>query len=371
MVTAKKYYVNGRFLTAPQSGVQRTARELVRAIDQELTSDAITADWTLVTPAGALEAATDRVNLKSIKTLSIGGGRGAVWEQTVLPRVTKDGVLINLANSAPLTHKRNVVMFHDAQVHSAPASYSAGFRTWYRFMQPAVARRAVAVLTVSDFSAQQLRTFRVVRQANIAVIPNGVSDDWSDDRTDATAPVPAMMAPGAPAPNSYFIAFTSDAPHKNIALLLETFASPALADMTLFLVGDRLPEGRTPPPNVKVLGRVGDRDLKFLYQCATALLFPSRTEGFGLPPLEAMACGCPVIAARAGAVPEVCGDAAILLDPDDVDAWRTRARSLADNESERTRLAALGRDRAKMFSWRRSARKLLNLLESQASVSAG
>jgi glycosyltransferase involved in cell wall biosynthesis len=117
------------------------------------------------------------------------------------------------------------------------------------------------------------------------------------------------------------------------------------------------------PEDVRALGRVSDPELRALYEGALCLLFPSSYEGFGLPPLEAMWCGCPVIAGPAGAVPEVCGDAALYFDPDGPRSLADAVAKLADDAALRTGLAALGRARAAEFSWEMAARRLLGFAQ--------
>ena len=111
--------------------------------------------------------------------------------------------------------------------------------------------------------------------------------------------------------------------------------------------------------DIRALGRVSDGELRALYDGALCLLFPSRYEGFGLPPLEAMWCGCPVLAGPAGAVPEVCGDAALYFDGDQPGSLAALIGRLADDPALRARLATGGRARAAAFSWEMAARRLL------------
>ena len=118
---------------------------------------------------------------------------------------------------------------------------------------------------------------------------------------------------------------------------------------------------------VRYVGPTDDHELAELYRRALATLVPSRNEGFGLPALEAMACGCPVLAARAGALPEVCGGVALLLDPDDAPAWLGALQTLRGNPAQRSALAAAGLAHARGFTWERSARALLGLYREAAS----
>ena len=116
------------------------------------------------------------------------------------------------------------------------------------------------------------------------------------------------------------------------------------------------------PPNVRHLGRVNDDDLAYLYRQALCLVFPSKTEGFGLPVLEAMALGCPVISSDAASLPEVCGEAALYASPDDAAAWLAAIGRLAAEPMLRENLAGAGPKRSKAFSWRQGAEKYLELM---------
>jgi glycosyltransferase involved in cell wall biosynthesis len=121
------------------------------------------------------------------------------------------------------------------------------------------------------------------------------------------------------------------------------------------------------PPNVKHLGRVDDNDLAFLYQNALCLAFPSRAEGFGLPAVEAMALGCPVVSSKAASLPEVCGDAALYAPPNSPSAWLDAIEQLAGEPILYRRFADAGRKRAVAFSWRRGAMKYLELMRALES----
>jgi glycosyltransferase involved in cell wall biosynthesis len=120
--------------------------------------------------------------------------------------------------------------------------------------------------------------------------------------------------------------------------------------------------GIAPTEDVRLLGRVSDQELRALYENAMALIFPSITEGFGLPPVEAMFCGCPVIASAGGAVPEVCDGAALSVDPMDMEGWSTAMTRLTDDPDLRISLKRAGTQRSKAFTWRRAAETLLQHL---------
>jgi glycosyltransferase involved in cell wall biosynthesis len=124
-----------------------------------------------------------------------------------------------------------------------------------------------------------------------------------------------------------------------------------------------------PGGGARYLGRVSDQELKSLYQNALALAFPSLTEGFGLPPVEAMQCGCPVLASTGGAIPEVCGDAVMYIAPDDQAGWTEAMERIEADQTLRARLSHAGRRRAALFTWERAARALLASLAPEGAPS--
>jgi glycosyltransferase involved in cell wall biosynthesis len=258
-----------------------------------------------------------------------------------------------------------VTMVHDVQVHLSPRSYSRPFRLWYRGVQPAFARRHRLLLTVSDYSRAEIARVGLAPRERVRVVPNGVDH--------------VLRAPGdgsilerlALAPRSYVVALATTQAHKNIGLLLRAFARPELAGLPLVLFGsagraDFEAAGLPVPANVLFAGRVSDGELRALYESALALAFPSTTEGFGLPPLEAMLVGCPALIAPCGALPEVCGDAALALPPSDPEAWSQALVRLDKYPAERAARGEAGRARASRFTWHAAARTLAAVLAEAA-----
>ncbi len=162
-------------------------------------------------------------------------------------------------------------------------------------------------------------------------------------------------------------------PYKNLERSLEAFARLNLTDLS-FVIGGKKDPHFYPGIEKKVdrlllkdkvifLGYVPEEDLPHLYSEAAAFVFPSLYEGFGLPPLEAMACGCPVVASNAGSLPEVCGDAVRYVDPYDVESIARGIHEVLTDEVMRQNLRAKGLERAKLFSWERAAKEHLKIFE--------
>lgn len=352
--------LNGKYLRAAPTGVHRVANEFARAL-ADLVSEGHDAVRGLDIVTWVPHDATERARDVRLSTRVLPGLTGIVWEQFTLPARKYDHLLLNLCNIGPIFCTNAVTMIHDAQVYLTPESYSRSFRMWYRFVQPQLARRHRKILTVSEFSRRELVRAGIGTADRIAVIHNGV---------DHIARVPcehdALTALGL-APRSFVLGFSTLQAHKNVRLLLKAFASPALKDIPLVLVGGDgaaafARAGLAVPPNVRFAGRVSDGALRALMEDALCLVFPSTTEGFGLPPLEAMALGTPAIVAPCGALPEVCGDAALYAAPDAPDEWVAAISSLADSRNRRDEVARLGTRHARKFTWRRAALQLIEEL---------
>ena len=298
---------------------------------------------------------------------------GHVWEQTVLPAKASGCALIySPANLAPLVSGRNVVVIHDVAALRHPEAYSSTYVRYQRAMLPALARRARLLITVSEFSKRELVEVLGVAPERIAVVPAGVGERFragvgerfrSDvgerfragvgERLRSDADAPAQNCLGLEGPYVLVVGTVSE--RKNLGILSEASRALGQRGVELVLAGaDRgyLRAGDVP---IRRLGYVPDDQLPALYAGARALAMPSRYEGFGLPCLEAMACGTPVVAAGAGALPETVGDAALLVDPEDPDAFSAALVTAASDEQAREPLIEAGLRRAASFTWTRTA----------------
>lgn len=356
----RQVVINGKFLSGVPTGVHRVAEELIRHARTIVAQDpqiAARIELALWIPHNA-EANAKHMNMPY---RIVGPLTGNLWEQITLPLRARDRTIVSLCNVGPMLSREAVTMFHDAQVHLAPDSYSLPFRLWYRLHQPVSGARHRKILTVSHFSREQLERVGVAGLDKTAVVHNGVDhvlaiagDDAIQDRLGLNG-------------RTYVVALANTQPHKNIGLLLKAFARPELKSTKLVLFGsaraaDFAAAGQMVPENVVFAGRVSDAELRSLYGHALCIAFPSLTEGFGLPPLEAMTTGCPAIVAPHGALPEICADAVFYAAADDPAAWAAEiVRLKEDGEYRGERRAAALRQSAG-FTWKRAASQLVEEL---------
>lgn len=353
--------INGKFYSAQMTGVHRVAEELLRALDDLAASAEITLPRPakIMLPANAARAP----HFQTIATAPPGKLPWVWWEQIELPWRARKDVLVNLCNLGPLAHSGGITMIHDAQIYITPESYSRAFVAWYRIALPTLGRRSRTVLTVSDYSKRMLVAHGVARPERIAVIPNGV------DHILRSAPDMTAFEKLGLADKGYVLALAATHAHKNIGLLFGAFRE--MPDLKLVLIGaaDKAAfaaKGQIAPDNVVFAGRVTDEEMRGLMERALCFACPSLTEGFGLPPLESMLVGCPAIAAPCGALPEVCGDAALYADAHDPAAWVAAINSLATNADLQAEKAAAGITQASRFTWRNSAKLLADAITTVA-----
>jgi glycosyltransferase involved in cell wall biosynthesis len=255
---------------------------------------------------------------------------GHAWEQAWLPFVRAD-LIYCPANLAPLAGRRNVVVIHDVSALRHPEWYSDAYAAWQRAVLPRIARHARLVITVSEFSRREIRDVLGVEST---VIPNGVDERFkpSEGKGDYALVVGTKIA------------------RKNLAALEGAASSLREHGIELIAAGSGRGYMRSETSRIRELGYVPDDELPGLYARARVLLMPSLYEGFGLPVLEAMASGTPVVAVNRGALPETSGDAALVVEPDEL---ATAALEAVDNHQ----LIAAGLERAARFTWERTARE--------------
>lgn len=293
-----------------------------------------------------------------------------LWEHLRLApalRRTRPDVLFSPYGMVPPAWGGTVVAsLHDLAFLERPWLLPWRHRVYWRRLAARLSQ-AEAVLAVSHATRAAAIQRLGLDPARVHVVWSGVDSSFRPSAPQAQADVRRRCGLDAP----FVLAVGAFEPRKNLGLLLEALAPAAtlpatLQGVVLAVVGPAPAPAVGAPAHLRALGRVSDADLVALMGAAELVAVPSLDEGFGLPLLEAMACGAPVLAARAGALPEVAGDAAWLLPPDDVGAWRAACAALCADRARRAELAARGRARAAAFTWAASARGTLALLRASA-----
>ncbi len=294
------------------------------------------------------------------------GLAGHLWEQSVLPRLSGAGILWSPANTGPLVLERQVVTIHDTIVLDHPEWFNPIFAAWYRVLIPGLARRARRVLTVSACSRERILAWTGINPSHVTVIPPGVDPlhfhPASEQEMTAVREHHGL-------PNRYLLALGSVEPRKNLERVLAAWDAVHrdFADTWLVIAGGAAAShrrtGAAGAPQVHFLGYAGENCLAGLYAGAQALVFASLDEGFGLPMIEAMACGTPVIASMAGALPETAGGAAYLINPTRTELISHAMVRILTDPDMRHDLSIRGCARSLQFSWDETAESVRRAIE--------
>jgi glycosyltransferase involved in cell wall biosynthesis len=335
--------VNLRTLGSQITGVQRYLLSLLPHLPPELR---------LVKPARALQ-----------------GIKGHLWEQFYLPTQLKRRLLWSPANTGPLGVSRQVLTVHDAAALDHPEWFERKFALWYSALLPPLIRKVRAIITVSQFSKERIVQLTGVEADRIQVISNGVDRRFQPKDRKTIKETIAHLGLTEP----YILFVGSLEPRKNLKMLLETWQMGNFEGATLAVAGttgrvfQRFQTDST-PKGVRLLGRVDDDLLPILYSGAAGFVYGSIYEGFGLPPLEALACGCPIAVSDIPAHREVCGEAALYFDPFRTEDLLSKLEMLLRfDSSERVSLAEQGFRRAALYRWETAAAQTWKLLQQQAN----
>jgi len=277
------------------------------------------------------------------------------WYLAALPlKARRDGVeVLHCPTQRAPTHSRVplVVTFHDLAVLRHPETFNRWTRTYSRRVLPGVVRAATRLIAVSEFTKREMTDLLDVPPEKVSVIPNAVGEPFT--------------AEGAAGASDYVLAVSTLEPRKNLERLVDGYRRANLNGLPLLVAGAAGWGGvRVEGDGVRWLGEVQDDDLARLYRGARAVAYVSLYEGFGLPVLEAMACGAPVVAARNDALEEVSGGAAVLVDPLDPDAIAAGLHEAIDRRDE---LRSLGFARARVFDWHKVARETVAVYREAAA----
>jgi glycosyltransferase involved in cell wall biosynthesis len=348
--------IDGRAFSSPSAGVRRYVHSLVPA----------------------LLALPDPPEIVHLDGISLPTNLG--WALTGLPLAARRAgvdVIHAPAYTGPLVSSIPVVLtIHDVSYERHPEWYPYRRDRFRRAFYRRSARAAAHILTDSEFSADEIVAAYGIDRARITVAPLGVTSTFapapsahqpSHSRTLAPSLSPPPPRPLAPSPPGFVLHVGDLHERRNLAMVLDAVIRARRRGAAVSLIAAGVDRGVGPaleaaaraagdPGALQLPGAVDEARLVELYRTALALVYPSRYEGFGLPVVEAMATGTPVIASRAGSIPEVLGDAGVLLGPDDVTAWADAIVEIASDADRRARMRELGVGRAATFTWQRTAR---------------
>ncbi len=346
--------VNARFLTQQITGVQRHALEMSRQLK------ILRPEIEFVAPDNIIHH--HMAQLLQVKI--VGRLRGHAWEQISLPRYVRKRpltILLNLANTAPLFLKNEIVTIHDTGFIVQPQWYSRRFYYYYRFLLPRLTGSSLKIITDSQFAKNEIVERLNIDPDKIEVIPCGLPEIFINPQARTSENKYGQ----------YILVVASLDPRKNLERVIQAFTSLNLKDTILVIAGvghktfasNRQFDRNRNLPNVIFTGYVTDQELIQLYLQARMMVFASLYEGFGLPPLEAMACGCPCLVSRAASIPEICAEAVLYCDPYDISDIADKIRKMLLDVELRNKLIDRGRKRSTNFSWKDSARQIIRIMD--------
>ena len=345
--------INARFLTQNLTGVQRFAYELSLRLKDRLGDEVM-----FLTPRNVIQYDM----AKKLGAKCIGKHTGYFWEQLELPLYLKrhgSPKLVNFCSVAPLLYGNNYVAVHDITWVRYPETYSKAFCIVYNFLIPRLCKKAKRLITVSEFSKRELSSYYNILEEKFSVIYNAVNDMFRPIEDEKLRN------------ENYFLAVSSVKANKNFESVLKAFeiVLESNPNLRLYIVGDcndknfqtiNIDQYKN-NPSIKFLGRVSDEELVKYYSNAQGFVFPSLYEGFGIPVLEAQACGCPVLASDIPPLKEVLGDSALFCNPLEIDDIAFKMQQLLP---ECDSLVQKGSENVKRFSWDESVEKMLEVIKA-------
>lgn len=353
-----KIVVNALFLAQKVTGVQRYAIEIAKELKKTLKDEI-----KFVAPNNIIHHEL----AEYLDVEIIGNFTGFLWEQIDLKLYlsrNKNPILLNMRNTAPLFYQNNIVVIHDLIFMKNEKWFSKKFSFIYKFFAPVLLKKALKIITVSNFSKQDIiKTFNI-NPDKIEIVYNAVSSEFQEYSKEDFEKNKY---------GDYILAVASFlSPRKNICNVIKAFNKLQVQDLKLIIVGAELKHFSDQNmlqeiklnKNIIPTGYIDDKTLANFYKNAKLLVFPSLYEGFGIPPIEAMSCGCPVVVSNVASLPEVCADAACYVDPYNVDDIADSINKILMNNELRNEMIQKGYQRQAEFSWESSARKLIEISEN-------
>jgi glycosyltransferase involved in cell wall biosynthesis len=370
--------VNVHLLSTTHTGIQH----YIRALMPELIARAISHELVVYGEPSQLSIpARTRVRWVPASRPLRSGTQRVLWEQTILPRLLQRdrvGVFFSPAFILPMRwHGAGVITVHDLNFEVSPGTIHPVRRAYLRRITRWSAHRARKVIAISRSTASDITRLYGVPSEKVAVIPYGLDAIFTPENARALEP---MVRVRYSLPERFLLFVGTLEPRKNLPRLLEAYAlARHLAQLPpLVLAGAPGWQHERISAQARRLGireclvfagYIPREHLPGVYAAATALLYPSLYEGFGLPPLEAMGCGTPVLASSTSAMPEVVDDGGILADPHNAQAIAEGILRITQDETLRQQLVERGLERARQFRWEAAAQNTLRVIEDAYSSS--
>lgn len=349
------FVVNGRYLTQKATGVHRYAFEICNKLHE------MGVDFHVAVPN---EIHPDyKFNFKVVKCGSL---NTHLWEQISLPRYLKrigSPLLISFTGCGPLNYSNQIMTIHDVSHERYPEWFSKNYYRFYHYMMPRIGKKAHAILTVSEFSKKEIVDTLGINAEKIHVVHSNVPFHNKPSKEEI------LSFTRNPEAERYILAVSSMDPRKNFVRLVEAFDKIKDKSVKLYIIGMSFKAFNTPDlqrligENIHLPGYIPDEKLKTMYQNALLSVYPSLYEGFGLPPLESMTYGCPVINSDIPALREVSQDAALYVDPYNVEDITEKIEQLLVDEPLRKELQEKGLLQIKKYSWDKSAKQVYELAQ--------
>lgn len=346
-------YINGRFLTQEITGVQRYALEVTKALDSLIDSNTRV---TILVPKGQ----NIDVELKNIIVKQVGYLTGHLWEQLELPFYCKRGVLFNPCATGPLFKRNQVSTFHDVNFINFPEGFAWKFRLLYKIIFFVCGRLSKSIVAISEYTKNELIDKFAIKSSKIHVIYEGyqhfnevVENDDILKNIDTSKP--------------FILGASSLNKNKNFNIILSCLNY--IDDVNFVIVGKPNPKifgnaNTFENKNITFLGRVTDSELKSLYKSAFCFVYPSFYEGFGLPPMEAMSCGCVCVVSNTSCLPEVYQDSVLYCDPKKPTTLSNQILKLLNEPQTRLNLNNKSKYVLQKYSWTECSKKILHLLKN-------
>lgn len=342
----KKIIINGSFLTQPITGVQRFAIEICKEVKRLYPFIEVVAPQNII-----------HKNLADqLESKVIGRFISHWWEQIELHRyvLQQKAPLLNLDMRAPLLYHYNFITIHDLNFLRNPEWMPGRFNLFYGLLARLGSLRSRKIFTVSNFSKLEIIDLLNIKEDKVEVIYNAIPEAIYQNT------VHNRIISG-----KYILSVSSTNPRKNLRGLIQAFEQLNIPDISLVLIG--LPHKSAIEADYGLLnndriifkGYVSDEELFNMYKYAEVFVYPSLYEGFGIPPLEAMQHGCPVVVSNVSSLPEICGDAAYYIDPQNINSISKGMYDVLTSPQLRLELKEKGYQRIKKFNWETSARKII------------